>query len=115
MKLALIGSGKKSISLESSEYFLNMALVLRHIVGVDEDVVQIDDDCDVDHVCKNIVHEFLKGCGCIGKPFRHYQPLKRAILGSECSFPFISGCDLDQMVCMLEIDLGVNLCLSWCI
>jgi len=64
--------GKKSISLESSEYFLNMGLVLGYIVRVDEDVIQIDDDCDINHVSEDVVHKLLKGCGCIGKPFRHY-------------------------------------------
>jgi len=115
MKLTLIGSGKKSVSSESSEYFLNMGLVLGHIVRVDEDVIQIDDDCDINHVCENVIHKSLKGCGCIGEPFRHYQPLKRAISGSECSFPFISYCNSDQMVCMSEVDLGVNSCPLWCI
>ena len=56
MKLTLIGSGKKPVGSKSLEYFLNMGLVLRHIVRVDEDVVQIDDDGDVDHICKNIIH-----------------------------------------------------------
>ena len=88
MKLTLIGSDKKSISSESLEYFLNMGLVLGHIV-------RVDDDCDIDHICENVVHKLLKGCGCIGKPFRHYQPLERAISSSECSFPFVSGCDSD--------------------
>ena len=72
MKLALIGSDKESISLESLEYLLNMGLVLRHIVRVDENVVQIDDDGDIDHICKNVIHKSLKGCKCIGKAFRHY-------------------------------------------
>jgi len=72
MKLTLIGSDKESISSESSEYLLNMGLVLGHIVRVDENVIQVDDDCDIDHIRKNIVHKSLKGCGCIGKPFRHY-------------------------------------------
>ena len=87
MKLALISLDKKSINSESSEYFLNMGLVLGHIVRVDENVVQIDDDYDVDHICKNVIHKSLKGCGCISKPFRHYQPLEKAVLGSECGFP----------------------------
>jgi len=113
MKLALIGLGKKSISSESSEYLLNMGLVLGHIVRVDEDFIQIDDDCDINHICEDIIHKSLKGCRCIGKPFWHYRPLKRAILGSECGFPFISGCNSDQVVCMSEVDLGVNSCPSW--
>src|SRR5882724_13358870 len=115
MKLALIGSDKESISSESLEYLLNMGLVFGHIARVDKNVIQVDDDCDINHFCKNIIHKSLKGCGCIGRPFRHYRPLKRAVLSSECSFPFVSGCDSDQVVHMSEIDLVVNSCLSGCI
>ena len=115
MKLTLIGSDKESVSSESSEYLLNMGFVFGHIARVDENVVQVDDDCDIDHICENIVHKLLKGCGCIGKPFRHYRPLERAVSSSECSFPFISGCDSDQVVRMSEIDLGINSCLLGCV
>ena len=83
MKLALISLDKKSINSESSEYFLNMGLVLRHIVRVDENAIQIDDDCDIDHICKNVIHKSLKSGGCISKPFRHYQPLKGTIMQSS--------------------------------
>jgi len=81
-----------------------------HIARVDKNVIQVDDDCDINHICKNVIHKSLKGCGCIGKPFRHYQPLERAVSSSECRFPFISGCNSDQVVRMSEIDLGLNSC-----
>jgi len=72
MKLTLISSDKESVSSESSEYLLNMGLVFGHIARVDENVIQVDDDCYIDHICENVVHKLLKGCGCIGKPFRHH-------------------------------------------
>ena len=71
MKLALIGLHKESVSSESLEYLLNMGLVFGHIARVDENVIQVD-DCDIDHICENVIHKSLKGCGCIGKPFRNY-------------------------------------------
>ena len=112
VKLALIGSDKESISSESLDYLLNMGLVFGHIARVDKNV---DDDCDINHICENVIHKSLEGCGCIGKPFRHYRPLERAVSSSECSFPFVSGCDSDQVVRMLEINLGVNSCLLGCV
>jgi len=75
--------GKMSISAESVEYFPNVEFVLRNVVGIDEDVIQIYDDYDVNH-------KSLKSGGCNSKPFRHYQPLKGTIMGSECSLPIIS-------------------------
>src|SRR5882724_2059794 len=60
MKLTFICMGKKSISVESAEYFLNMEFVLRNVVRIDEDVIQIYDDYDINHICKIVVHESLK-------------------------------------------------------
>src|SRR5882672_10695544 len=51
VELAFVCMGKKSVSAESSEYFPNMSFVLGNVVGINEDVVQIDDDYDVDHIC----------------------------------------------------------------
>ena len=76
MELAFVCMGKRSVSMESVEYFLNIGFVLGNVVRIDEDVVQIYDDYDIDHICKNVIHKSLKSCGCISKPFRHYQPLK---------------------------------------
>src|SRR5882724_7679744 len=44
MELAFVCKGKKSISMESAEYFLNVGFVLRNVVGINEDVIQIYDD-----------------------------------------------------------------------
>src|SRR5882672_8427032 len=77
VELAFVCMGKKSISTESSEYFLNMSFVLGNVVRVDKDVIQINDDYDVNHIHEDVVHKSLKSCGCISKAFRHYQPLER--------------------------------------
>ena len=63
MELAFVCMGKKSISMESVEYFSNMGFMLRNVVGIDEDVVQIYDDYD--HIHKNAVHKSLKSGRCI--------------------------------------------------
>src|SRR5882724_3799016 len=90
MELAFVCTGKKSVSAESAEYFPNVEFVLRNIVRIDEDVIQIYDDYDINHIRENVVHKSLKSGGCISKPFRHYQPLKGTVTGSECSLPFVS-------------------------
>src|SRR5882672_7685650 len=115
VELTFVCIGKESISVELSEYFPNMSFVLRNVVGIDEDVIQIDDDYDVNHIHEDVIHKSLKSCWCISKPFRHYQPLERTILGSECSLPFISRHNLDKMVHVPEVDFGVDLCFTWCI
>src|SRR5882672_6435787 len=62
MELTLVCMGKKSISMELLEYFPNMSFVLGNVVGVDEDVIQVNDDNDVDHICKYVIHKSLKSC-----------------------------------------------------
>ena len=56
--LTFVCRDKKSISMESSDYFLNMSFVLRNVVRIDEDVIQVDDDYDIDHIWKML---FING------------------------------------------------------
>src|SRR5882724_4598994 len=101
--------------MESAEYFPDMFLMLGDIVRINEDVIQIDDDTNVDHVSENVVHKSLEGCGSVSKPFRHYQPLKRPVSGSKSRLPFFSSGKSDKMIWVPEIDFGVYSCFSWCI
>src|SRR5882672_8535800 len=91
VELAFVCTGKKSVSTESVKYFSDVSLVFGNVVRIDEDVIQIDNDNDVNHVCEDVVHKPLESRWCISKPFRHYQPLERSIASSECSLPFVSG------------------------
>src|SRR5882724_10523633 len=97
------------------KYFLNMSFVFRNVVGIDENVIQIYDDNDVNHICKDVVHKPLKSCWRISKPFRHYQPLKGTIMSLEGSLQFVSRCNPNEMVSMPEVDFGVDSCFSWCV
>ncbi len=67
-----------------------MLLVCFHIVGVDEDVVKIDDNTNIEHIGEDVVHESLERSWGIGKSERHDLPFKRSIAGSECGFPLIT-------------------------
>jgi len=62
----------------------------------------------IQHVCKNAIDEALERSWSIGKSKRHNKPFIGAIASVEGSFPFITQSDADQMVCMLEIDLGID-------
>src|SRR5882672_4258986 len=115
VELAFVCMGNKSVGAELLEYFPNMSFVLRNVVRIDKDVIQVDDDNDVNHIHEDVIHKSLKSCWCISKPFRHYQPLKGTILGSEGSLPFVSGCNLNKMICVSEVDFGVDSCFMWCV
>src|SRR5882672_1819456 len=115
VEITFVCTGKKSVSTELLEYFPNMSFVLRNVVRIDEDVIQVDDDYDINHIRGDVIHKSLKSCWCISKPFRHYQPLERTVSGLECSLPFIFRHNPDKMVCMSEVDFGVDSCSTWCV
>ena len=102
-----------TVFLEVSEHFMDMVMMKIGIVGVDEDVVQVHEDANIKEVAKNVVHESLKGSWRIGESKRHYTPFKRAIVSSECGFPFIAFTDSDKMVGMSEVNVGEQLCFTW--
>ena len=56
-----------------------------------------------------MVHECLKASRCVGKSYRYYQVLIKSHFGAECSFLFLSLCDLDKVVGPLQIEFGVPL------
>ena len=85
-----------------------MPLVGFHVFRVDEDVVEVHNDTDIQHVSKDGVDESLECCGSVSETEGHYQPFIRPIAGAESCFPLVSGCNPDKMVCVLEIYLGVD-------
>ena len=115
MKFAFICTGEKAISAESAEYFPDVFFMLREVVGIDQYVVQIDDDIDVHHIGEDVIHEPLKSCRSVSKAFWHYQPLKGSVMSPEGGLPFISCCNANQMVCVPEIDFILDSCFLWCI
>ena len=56
-----------------------------------------------------MVHECLEASRRVGKSHRHYQVLIKSHFGAECGFPFLSLCDLDEVVGPLQIKFGVPL------
>ena len=56
-----------------------------------------------------MIHECLEVSRCIGKSHKHYQVLIKFYFGTECGFPFLSLCDSDEVVGLLQIEFGVLL------
>jgi hypothetical protein len=63
--------------------------MLRQVIRINQDVVDIDNDANIEHITKNDIHETLKNCGTVGKTERHDLPLKQTILGSKGGLPFV--------------------------
>jgi hypothetical protein len=105
---AFLEFSEETILTESPEYFTDMLSVVLEVVGVDEDIIEVDDDRDVSEVGEDFVHETLEGRGRIAKTEGHNQEFKSAVAGPEGGFPFITRSDPDIEVAYPEVDFGVN-------
>ncbi|KIN95886.1 hypothetical protein M404DRAFT_164728 [Pisolithus tinctorius Marx 270] len=95
VKIALLRLGIKTMLLKAVEYLFYMFVVRLH------------------HVCKDAIDESLEGHRHVSQTEWHYLPLVRTITSAECCFPFISVCDADQMIGMVEVDLGIDFSVAW--
>jgi hypothetical protein len=50
--------------------------VLRRVIGINQDVVEVDNDANIEHNAENVIHEMLKNRRTVGKTERHDLPLK---------------------------------------
>ena len=66
----------KAVLAESPKYFLDMSFVLRHIVGVNEDIIKVNDNTDIKHICEDFIHVTLESSRHIGKSEGHHKPFK---------------------------------------
>ncbi|KIO14405.1 hypothetical protein M404DRAFT_120976 [Pisolithus tinctorius Marx 270] len=95
VKLTLLQLGIKTMLSKAAEYLFYMFAVRLH------------------HVCKDAIDELLEGHRCVSQTEWHYPPLVRTITSAECHFPFISVCYADQMIGMVEVDLGIDFSTAW--
>jgi len=51
-------------------------MMFRHVIWVDEYIIQINHDIDIQKIRENIIYESLKGRGSIGKTKEHYKLFK---------------------------------------
>jgi len=61
---------------ETLEYFFYMPVMLRHVIQVDEYIIQINHNTDIQKIRENVVHESLEGHRSIGKTEGYYRLFK---------------------------------------
>ena len=104
MEETLISTGIKMMLSEALENFSDMALVFFFGVGVDEYVVEVHQYTNIEQVAEDVIHEVLKSGGCISKSKHHDVPFEGAVVGVKSGLPFITLADMDQMVCVTEVN-----------
>ena len=115
MELTLGGPSIELVPTESGKDFPDMGRVLLRIVGVYQDIIQVYYYGDVNHFSEDVVHEPLETRQGIGEPLGHHQPLERPVSGPEGGFPFVAIGNVDEVVGMLQVNLGVEPGLAWSI
>ena len=58
------------------EHFFYMLVMFRHVIWVDEYIIQIDHNTNIQKVRENVIYELLEGCRSISKIEIHYRPFK---------------------------------------
>ena len=53
-----------------------MPVMFRHVIQIDEYIIQIDHNTDIQEIGENVIYELLKSCENTGKTEGHYRPFK---------------------------------------
>ena len=81
--------------------------MIHRVVGINEDVIKVDDHAHIQEITEDVIHEMLESCGSICKS-KGNEPFKRTVVGSESSFPFITVHNMNKVIGMSEINGGVD-------
>jgi hypothetical protein len=78
---------------------LNMSSMFFHVLGKNENVIDVTND-EINQVFMgNIIHQMLKNSKCINKAKRHDHIFKMAIRGLKNNLPFITFSNIHQVIC----------------
>ena len=83
-----------------------MSLVLGHVIRVYEDIVEVYNYTNIQHIAEDVIHKSLKSGRPIGKSKQNYQPFKGAIVSVKGGFPFVIISYVNQMVGMVQVNFG---------
>ena len=76
MELTLVSLSIEPVSAESGKDFPDVGRVLLWIVRVYQDIIQVYDYGDVNHIGEDVIHEPLETRQGIDEPLGHHKPLE---------------------------------------
>ena len=91
MKTTLFKVGKKLVFpqfLKNPSNAINMSLA--RILGVDKNVIEVNNDKDIEFLGQDLVNIALKASWYVGQPKRHYLVLEVAVSSPEGCLLFIA-------------------------
>ena len=85
---------------------------LAWIFGIDENVIEINNDKDIEFFGHDLVDIVLEAGRYVGQHKKHYLVLKVAVSSPESYFLFIALFYPHPMVSTCEVKLGESFCLA---
>ena len=113
MKTTLLEVSKKAVFpqfLENPSDDIDVSLAW--VLGVDEDVIEVNNDKDIKFLDKDLVNGALEAGRGVGQPKRHYLVLDVAVSSPESRFLFIALFYPHPIVNTCEVELGELFCLT---
>jgi hypothetical protein len=104
----LFGANGKSMLDEAFQYEANMVVVFGRVLRINENIVEVENHEVVSNIGEDVIHEGLKGGGCVGKFKRNHVVFKRTKFAAERCLPFIAFLDTNQMVHIGKVKASVN-------
>ena len=89
-----------------------MLLMVNQIIGVNQDVVQVDDYRDVQEIGEDFIHEMLEGQWSIWQAKWYYELFEQAVMSVEGCLPLIPLGNAYHMISTLQVYFWVYLHLS---
>ena len=83
---------------------------LAWIFGVDEDVIEVNNDKNIEFLSQDLVDVALETGRGVGQPKRHYLVFEVAVSSLESRFSFIALFYPHPMVSTYEVELGESFC-----
>ena len=107
MKTTLLEVGKKAIFLQFFENSLNSIDVsLAWVFGLDEDVIEINNDKNIKFLGQDLVNKALEAGQCVEQPKKHYLVLEMAVSSPVSHLLFIAFFHPHLMINKYEVNLG---------
>ena len=111
METTLLEVGKKAVFPQFLENLSDgIDVSLAWVLGVDEDVIEVNNDKDIKFLGQDLVNVALEAGRGIGQPKRYYLVLKVALASPESRLPFIALLYPYPMVSTREVELGELFC-----
>src|SRR5882762_3154626 len=106
MERALLRFGMEVVLAETLQNMPHVNPMFCNRVRKNKNIIKINDDANVSHIRKNIVHEMLESRRCVGQAKGHNQVLECTIVCAEGGKPLVAFSNADVVVTGTKIDLG---------